>query len=414
MTFFQRELYMNVVSISKNKKYFAILSLIFFSTCFPITLGFYYYDLIALLAVFFVFLYSEIKLNKEISQYLLALSLLVIVPNLFFLIYQLFTGAEFSIQSFYIIYNLILSVLYICFVKEFLVHFVKSRVEIVTFILVTPLIVSLVMFFSPAFNDLIKGLYQITKQYEFRFGGIWGKDVNQLGYYSSIILIWALFSFAYKKLNFIYYLFVNVLCFILILLSGMRTGIIVYFCSFVIVAIISKIYRRALFYNFVVLAIISIIIVTSLPIISNYVDISFIFDRFSFDLFIAQLTGESGDGQLGNMYTKWIGAWSENNSFGDILFSFDASWKYPDSFVLYYLANAGLVGFVLLFIFITYCISFSFLTKKYTAFMIAIMLTVVAFKGNFPMNNMSMFICTLIIFLEGEWGNDKLTNKQEV
>jgi len=387
-----------IVKNIKNKV--SLFALVFFSCMYPITLGFYCYDLVVLVSVlWFVFFYKfEIKKNE--SEYLNALVYFLFIPNILLFLYQLVTDAEIVIGNIYILYNLTLSMLYIYFIRFYIISYVSSHPYLTTIFLMTPLLISMAMLISSSFNTLIVAIYGIDKQYDLRFGGIWGRDVNQLGYYCSILLIWSTSLLAFKKINVAFYCFVFLICIILTLLSGMRTGLAVFIVSFAIVSLISKQYRTALIYNVSILFSTLFLLILLLPFLDGLIDIENILDRFSFELFWEQLSGSSGDGHIGNMFVKWLTAFSNEENIGHILFSFDASWKFPDSFILYYLANGGLVGVFLLVIFMLYCLYLIVKTKSYTGFMVLMVVTAVAFKGNYPMNNMSMFIFTLLIYFE--------------
>ncbi|MEF1340505.1 hypothetical protein REH81_27705, partial [Vibrio rotiferianus] len=75
-------------------------------------------------------------------------------------------------------------------------------------------------------------------------------------------------------------------------------------------------------------------------------------------------------------------------------------WKFPDSLIIYYFANAGLIGFFLLIIFVIIQIRAIFRIKAPFLLFLLVFLVVISFKGNFPMNNLSMFVFTLVGFLE--------------
>ncbi len=378
----------------------SLLTFLLFSCMFSVTLGLYFYDLIIIVSALCIVFFYKFNFSKCESEYLYALLYLVIIPNIFFILYQIFAGAEIVIAHIYILYNVILSVVYMYFVRFYIVRYVINHPYLVTILFLAPLLISIAMFSSSYINSLFVSIYGIEQQFQFRFGGIWGADVNQLGYYCSVMLIWCSTLLAFKKINIFFYFVVFLLCLVLTLLSGMRTGLAVFIVSLVVVSLFSKYYRNALMYNARIVMSTILIAILFLPLLDDFVNINILLDRFSFDLFFDQLTGKSGDGHVGNMYIKWFTHFSEQENLGHILFSMNSSWKYPDSFVLYYIANAGVIGVMLLLLFLICCLLLVIKTRSYVGFMVLLIMFAVAFKGNYPVNNMSMFIFTLLIYFE--------------
>jgi hypothetical protein len=374
--------------------------LVLFATVYPITLGLYFYDFIAIVSLVLSALTIGVKITRYDSDYLFALTFLVLAPNILFFLYQLFSGTPLTVGNFYIVYNVILSIVYLLFVRNVALKFVLRYLNLTTFLFLTPLLISSAMFFLPNVSAKLMSIYGVEKVHYLRFGGVWGSDVNQLGYYAAVVLVWSSFLLAYRKINIVYYGAIFLVCLSLTLLSGMRTGLVVFFASFILVSFFSKKYRKALSFNAGILVLMSFFIAFLVSTSLNIVDFDVIFDRFSFELFVDQLTGQSGDGHIGNMYEKWFLIYSNEQNIWNILFSFNSAWKFPDSFVIYYFSNCGLVGVFLLVVFVGICFLMIVKSGNYAGLMVLALLFAVSFKGNYPVNNMSMFIFTLIFVLE--------------
>jgi len=262
-----------------------------------------------------------------------------------------------------------------------------------------PLFIALGMLFSPHINQAAVSIYSIEKVYLGRFGGIWGADVNQLGYYATVVMVWSVFLLSNDKINKVFYGFIQFVCIFTILISGMRTGIVVYSFSLILISFVSKKIRAVLMLNIFIIIIFAFLLMLILPFIVEQFDLASIVDRFSLDLFLGQLTGESGDGHLGNMYKKWYEIFSSNPALGALLFSMGGYWKFPDSLVIFYFANAGLIGVGLLFMFLFFSLYKLLKLKLYIGLFLFLFMCAFSFKGNFPLNNFSMFLFILVIYM---------------
>ena len=377
----------------------AFCFLILFSSALNIVPGFYYADVVVFLGIFRLLFKRNITITANEGQYLYLVILLILLPNCLFILYQMVTGIELGIFSIYIIYNVTLSLLYVFFIKEYLLGYSYRNVELMTFLFMVPLFIAIGMFFSPQVNQAATIIYGIEQIYDGRFGGVWGKNVNQLGYYATVIMVWSVFLIASGRIGKFFYGFVQFVCIFIILISGMRAGIVVYLFSLILTSFLSKQIRSVLILNITTAIIFAFVLILISPFIVEKFDLELIVNRFSLELFFGQLTGNSGDAHVGNMYKKWFEIFFSNPDLGDLLFSMGGYWKFPDSFVIFYFANAGLVGVGLLLVFLMLCLYKLIHRKLYIGLFLFLFLGGMAFKGNFPLNNFSMFVFTLIIYM---------------
>ena len=187
-------------------------------------------------------------------------------------------------------------------------------------------------------------------------------------------------------------------CIITNLISGMRTGLFAVILTVILLFLFGKVNFFKLKNLLVSALFLSLFIALSFYILSLNNDDFYIFitDRFAPQLFLEQLSGESDDGHVGNMYAKWLTAFSQNNSILDILFSFDPSWKYPDSFLIFFLANNGLIGLLMLVLFLSIAYILIKETQNYIIYFVFLFSLIVGLKGFYPFNNIGMFLFLII------------------
>jgi len=357
------------------------------------TTGFYFFDLIVLLYISVALIKKKIYLNKKTKYFIVALFTLIFFPTCLSITYQGIIYSVFENYSIYIPYNLIILTSYIIFIKNTYHKVILNETIVMSFIFM-PVVIALLMFYSPSINTVITQIFNISKQNPYRPAGLWGVDSNQLGYYCVIVLIYALFNTKLKKINSLFGMIIIMTCIITNLISGMRTGLL----AVIVTILLLFLFTNMNFFklkNILVSAIfLSFFIALSFYILSlnNEEFYMFITERFEPQLFLDQLSGESDDGHVGEMYSKWLTKFSQNDSTLDILFSFDPSWKFPDSFLIFFLANNGLLGFFFLILFLLIAYILIRETKNYIIYFVFIFSLIVALKGFYPFNNIGMFL----------------------
>jgi len=342
--------------------------------------------------------YKSLTLQKNSIIFIIAILLLVTLPALVTTIYQvIFHFDEVQKYSVYVIYNTFISILYIVFIENIFKK-INLNYKIVVILLAIPLLISLIMYFDESINDLFVSLYSLERQHPIRYAGIWGRDVNQLGYYSTLYLFFNLCAYHYKVISKYIAIFAVTLSLVAIIISGMRLGIFVLGFLFIF---LSFIYRKSIVsFTALIKFALSLLLIgySSYIIFDNPYLIDYLLNRFDVGLFISDLSGT--DAHVGKMYLKWYNIFSSNNDLSDILFSMHPAWKHPDSLVIFYFANHGLIGVTFIVFFIIYV--FMLLAKlnfPYIPVFIALFLFIVSFKGNFIFNNMGMFLFTFIIYI---------------
>ena len=238
-----------------NKIYYLLFLLIGFNL--SIMVGFYYFDLVIIM--YLVYHYKKIKINKNSKFFIKSIFYLIILPSFISLIYQYLSFEIFEIYSIYIIYNCLLVSIYIVFISNTITK-IKPNYNILIFLLFLPIIIAILMFHIPVIHSFFANLYNIEQYYMFnRAAGIWGKDVNQLGYYSSVFIIFSSFLISMKKINTWFGLLLLMISLYAILISGMRTGLA---AILITVFFLSLLYKNPMFKikNLVLIIFLSVLI----------------------------------------------------------------------------------------------------------------------------------------------------------
>ena len=360
-----------------------------------IRLGLYAYDLV--IFVFIVcYLLIHRGIDRGIAQYLGVLWLLILVPALSSFIYQLCAGEEVSGLSFYLIYNVIILTCYIVFIGSTF-RYVKVNYNIVILLISIPTFLSLCMYFAPSAFHFVESLYSVAYRAD-RFGGIFGKDVNQLGYYSTLLIILSCFLKIRHRIGPIFYVVV-LSSLVAIIISGMRSGLLLVVVLGVPLALTTK--KKMIVMK--ELAGLGVIIALCLVLFANSFqgEIEYFKKRFSLELLYNQTSGRSGN-HIGAMYKKWFSIMLQNESVFSSVFSLIPSWKFPDSFVIFLLANGGLLGFlgfILFGMFNWLAILRTKVDNKPILLFVLLFNLLIGIKGNFMFNNVGMFLFVFIVMM---------------
>ena len=376
--------------------------LIFFllSLNLSIVHGLYYYDLLVLPFLVVALLFGKVHLSNESSLVIKLILILLFFPAFLGMCYQIVFLGILEKYSIYIPYNLTVLIMYILFFDAFK-GYEKLNYTAIVFMFSIPVIISLLMIFIPAFNDVIIKYYNIERTLYMRHGGIWGDDVNQMGFYSMLHMILSYTLYRIKKIPGYVMILMFVLSISTLLLSGMRTGLVVLLG----LMIFSGLFFGSPFIARKHIAIVAGITVVMLFLTSVAFPLYFetIIARFDVYLFIEQLVGSSGDGHVGDMYLKWFSIFFNERNILDILFSFYPEWKYPDSLVIFILANSGLFGLVTSMLFVSALLTLSVMSNnnllRQYVIIIVLMLVAVSFKGIFAFNNIGMFLFVFLYYL---------------
>ena len=385
--------------VFKQYTAFFYIVIVFYSVNIVIFTGLYIYDMLILVFIGMLAYYKKLTLQKNSKDFIIAILLLITLPALATTLYQVFFHPD-DLQKYsvYVIYNTIVSIVYIVFIEN-IYKKINLNYKIIVILLSIPVLISLLMYFNESINDLFVSLYGIERQHSVRHAGIWGRDVNQLGYYATVLIFFNICLYHYKMISKRIVVFVVFLSLVAIVISGMRLGI---YVLGVLLIFFSFIYKKPIVRLIVLikLALLLSLIGYSYYIISDDPFIvEYLMKRFDFGLFVSDLSGESG-AHVGKMYAKWYDIFTSKNDLTDFLFSMYPAWKHPDSLIIFYFANHGLIGFTLFVFFITYLLirlfKFNF---PYIPTFIVSFLFIVSFKGNFLFNNMGMFLFVFVMHI---------------
>ncbi len=392
-----------LINNSTDKLLYIIFLLI--GANFSVMPGLNFYDVVIFIYLIYLYITNGIYLSKNTRYFIISLLFLIIIFSIISIFYQVIAYSEFTQYSIYIVYNTSLLIIYILFISN-VINKVSSNFNynILMLFFTLPLVFAELMYFSEYFNELFKSLYSITKQHPFRAAGIWGNDANQLGYYATLTIIFTVFLLHYRKINLVLSIIILILGLTATIQSGMRTGLVVIIPLFMIMALI---YKKPILRLRQIVIFITILSLSLYLFLSNYLGeeiIQNISARFDLLQLVDDISGDADNGQVGNMYAKWYHKFSTETSLSDALFSFDYKWKFPDSLVIYYFANNGLIGVFFLIVFIGITIYLIVVNKyNYMAVFIFIFSLVISIKGSFILNNIGMFIFVLLYSLDQKW-----------
>ena len=358
-----------------------------------IRLGLYAYDIVVFMCIAYILMIRR-KINRGITQYLVMLWLLIFVPASISFGYQFCAGEEVSGMSYYIIYNVVILTCYIIFIGTTFRH-IELNYNIVILLISIPTFLSLSMYFFPDVLVFLQSLYSVTDRPD-RFGGIFGKDVNQLGYYSTLLIILSCFLKMRKQIGLVFY-FVVLSSLFAIIISGMRSGILLLMILFTFFTLTT----RFKMIRIKEVAGLGLIIAFCLVLFANIFqeEIRYFNERFSLVLLCSHVLGKH-ERHIATMYTKWFSIMLQNENVLSIFFSLLPSWKFPDSFIIFLLANGGLLGFFGFIMFALFNVSLIWrgkLGNKPILFFILLFNLLIGIKGNFMFNNVGMFLFVIIV-----------------
>ncbi len=377
--------------VNKN---FIYLIFIFIGLNLKITSGLYIYNI--LIFLFIAFNYKTMKLQKDV---IVIVSSFMILNLIVVLIQMLFYSVEVSSNSVYLVYNLILFVSFLIFIK--FIKFDSLNINFLLFTLSFPLILSILMFHFNLLESFILNLYHLEKYPAFgRYGGVFGRDVNALGIYGSLVLIATIVLRSLKLISTSSSIIYFIISLYAIVLSGMRTGILV----FVGLAFIYQYRLKVLNYKYIIS--IFLLLFVSIFIIYNTNEtakdlIDFFLIRFS-PSYLIQSAGIGNPDHSNlqtaiNYFIRTLGTKEVN--FYNILTGIDYNLVFVDNFYIFVFLKFGLL--IISFIVLTgiYLLKKSFDKRDYIVTYFILASFTIALKGIFIINNAYMFMILFIIFI---------------
>ena len=375
---------------------FGYLVLLAFASGVTIVPGINLYDVFLFFFVLLLVTKNQLKLRER--NFFIGLALLVYLPFMLSAYYQVFAGFSVSLYTFYIPYNITILFLYFLFLNR-IFSFTPLRPSTVTVCMTTPVLVSLFCWLLPSMQSILSPIYSFQEGYFGRYGGIWGNDSVQLGYYGAVVIFVASFFKMTRQIGLLLYLICALICIVTIMISGTRVGLVgIVLSSFITYLIFGQ--KMISFSSLVKVGLVLafIVLIAGKFLVSDF---SKVVERFNLFLLYAQISGAS-EGHIGQMYPKWLGEWAQVQSVWRNLLSYDPSWKFPDSLILFVLANGGLIGSSLLVTFtllqVKFLIKMPVSALKFFLVQLLIFLAAVSLKGNFVVNNFSMFLFSTLFF----------------
>lgn len=391
--------------------YNSLQYLIFFFMALNIGFGIIHLnDILMCLYVFFFILKSHpIKIKKSIIWMIgipIAIITFVIMCKFIFWHEKTnFSGVSFLIKM------LIVFIYVYGFSK---LHIEKLNYNLIMIFFQMPLLMNIAMYLVPSINTKLVQLYGVTPFPNMtRFGGIYGADVNNMGFYATLVIIVAYFFYKYNVTKTFLIVTSMILAIINIILSGMRAGVIAIMASVAIMTLIQffskkrkcQLNKKRLKILIVISMVIAVAIILFQSFFPNYL-ITYVNERFSLKYLLKDFTGFStGQGNLYMMfwfYEKCVSL-CRNHS---IVFGYDTIVDFVDNFYIYMYIKYGLIGLSSIAMFIV--IAFMEIRKNLVANKLLFWLLfgiIIAMKGIFVLDSRYIFIVTFMISFYKVFGN---------
>ncbi len=353
--------------------------------------GFYIYNVLIIL--FLAMNHGNLKIKKQVHIVLLVFS----SGLLFTLLTQISYIDTFGLGNYYIFLNVLIFVSFLLFIR--LINFRVLNYNVILVFIIIPIILSILMFFNSSIEQALLSFYNVGRYPAFgRYGGIFGEDVNALGIYASLVLILNMALYKYNKIHLILFISVISVSLFVIILSGMRTGFLVFFGLLLFFNFKLKIlnYRILLSILAFSIAVLSILYYYNE---SSQALIEYIINRFSISHLLNGLSSSEGGGNLRHAidyFHRTVGNLEFN--IYTILFGLDSSINFVDNFYVFLFLKHGLFGVVLFIMPVFYFLVLTIQQKNYIGLYFLLASIVIALKGIFIINNFYMLIVLFTIY----------------
>jgi len=304
---------------------------------------------------------------------------------------------SFSLENYYIPLNIFIFISLYFFIKK--IDFEKINYNILIVLVSLPVLISVLMFNFSGVEGFFLNLYNLDKYPAFgRYGGVFGRDVNALGITGSIVLLLIITLSKCNKINFILSATLLFLAFYSVVLSGMRTGLLVIFTSLFLFQWKLKIINFK--YLILIILFLVIFVISIYNFNSDIKDLmDYVLSRFSVESMIRGFDGGDNGGNLRvaiKYYHHTIGEREVN--LKAVLFGVDSSLTYVDNFYVFTFVKYGLVPILFMILLISLVITQGVKNKDFMFLMIVLISLTLALKGLFVINNFYMFIMLFILF----------------
>jgi len=363
--------------------------------------GFYIYNILIIL---FLFLHHDkLKISKN-TLYNISFVSFVMLMCIFIQIYYIET---FSMTNFYIFLNLIVLLTFILFIKE--IKFENINYNIFIVLLSLPIVFSLLMFHNQNIETILLSFYGMEKYPAFgRYGGVFGKDVNALGIAASILFFLTMILRYKKSISLAVALVIVLLSLYAVVLSGMRTGVLVIFTALIIFHFKVKVLN----FNYIFLSIggLFLLVLSIYNLNDNIRDlVDYILSRFSIDSFLKGFNGNDDGGNL-KVAIAYFYNTIKNEVFDAkaILFGINSSLNYVDNFYVFSFVKYGLVFVGISIVVLFMILKRAFVQNDYIFLLLLLISITLALKGLFVLNDYYMFIVIFILYF---WRNYENPNR---
>jgi hypothetical protein len=255
------------------------------------------------------------------------------------------------------------------------------------------------MFYNNQIESILLSFYHIDKYPAFgRYGGVFGRDVNALGMYASLILLFSLILRKFQKINLIFTTIIIFISLIAIILSGMRTGLLVFFGLLIIMNFKLRIINyRYLFILSVLLFVVLTLIYNSYE--NSKVLIDYFMNRFSIEHLINGFNSSEDGGNLRHAISYFYNVIGTREiNWYNLILGMDASLGYVDNFYIFAFLKHGILLISVLLLVSVYLFKLMCISKNYIGIYFLIASIIISIKGIFIMNNFYIFIVFFIIY----------------
>lgn len=373
--------------------YMIIIFFFLFGFKIPVFYGIYIHDVFMLLTLL-MFYSLNVSKPLEVNVKLVAISFLVFLPLVAISFFDTISGYEIEGERFYFIFKGLWLAIFILFVNtlpKFSV-FSEFQLRIMSLFVSIPVFLSVFMYFIPSFDSQLTSFYGIERfPLLNRFGGVFGIDVNALGMYATLTLILSLLLMGNNM--FVTGLFIFSFSLFCIMLSGMRTGLLVTVATSFIF-IFNKRTRLISVKNILISLIVVAFLFTLFIRFSSDGFLEIITNRFSLSRLGQDVNG-SDDGNLGQAINYFKNTLGDVNITGyNILSGVESRLIYVDNFYIYLFLKYGVYPLIVIFI-----ASLKALLKIKNVMIryLIIFSLIVSCKGIFVIGNYYVILTLLII-----------------
>lgn len=343
----------------------------------------------------FLLIFNLNKYKDFLLFFSLAVSLLFLTCIQYF-----YGGSDISLISLYFPLKLLFIGLYF----NTMGNLGRGGLKIILFVMMIPLFVSSLAYAYEEFNNYVIILWGIEPSPTWRFGGVYGDDVNTLGMYSTLALISLVVAYQYRVLKIHEAVFFISLPLFNMATSGMRAGIIALFAAL----LLNSLFKINIIRLLKAAILISLFAVAAQQIFNLIGDEELAY-RFSLDSLLHDFDIDSG-GNLAHAINYFSSLIPRELTLFNMVFGYDSSIIFVDGLYMSIAIQYGFFGILILLILVVkICLKIVLMqdAEKNLARFLLIFSLIVSIKGIFPVGAYYIFWMIFILNLS----NAKLNNK---